>query len=240
MRQLRQLARNAYRAGVERSPFGARIFWRMLPATGVALTFDDGPNPEHTPKVLDLLAQYDARATFFLVGEQVERHPDLVRRIAAEGHAIGNHTYSHVRCRELELSALSAEIERTDLALVAALGSGERALPLFRPPFGELRVTQAAHLARTGRTLAYWNQDTRDYRDASAAEIAALGPTLTAGDIVLLHDRFPATVEALPALLQALQAKGLEARTLGPAMDSQPGSLRSTSGASGVGSGACR
>lgn len=239
MRQLRQLARNAYRAGVEWSPFGSRIFWRMLPATGVAFTFDDGPNPEHTPQVLDLLAQYDARATFFLVGEQVERYPDLVRRIAAEGHAIGNHTYSHVRCRELDLPALRGQIERTDLALAAVLGTGERALPLFRPPFGELKVTQAIHLARTGRTLAYWNQDTRDYRGASAAEIAALGPTLTGGDIVLLHDRFPATVEALPALLEALQVKGLEARTLGPAIDSQPGSLKSTLGASRVNRGAC-
>lgn len=208
MGAIRRLAREAYRTAVERSPLGRRIRWRGEPE-GVALTFDDGPDPEFTPQILDVLRRRDARATFFLVGEQADRHPELVRRIAAEGHAIGNHTYSHVHCRELEPPALIRQIERTDAALERALGDLPKGLPPFRPPFGELSVLQALYLAAAGRTVVFWNRDARDYCGASASDIAAIGSKLTSGDVVLLHDRFPATVEALPRLLEELNVRGL-------------------------------
>jgi peptidoglycan/xylan/chitin deacetylase (PgdA/CDA1 family) len=208
MGRVRQLAREAYRTAVERSPLGRRIRWRGEPG-GVALTFDDGPDPEFTPQVLDVLRRYGARATFFLVGQRADRHPELVRRIAAEGHAIGNHTYSHVHCRELELPALIRQLERTDAALERALGGLPDSLPPFRPPFGELRPLQALYLAAAGRTLVFWNQDVCDYRGAPASDIAAVGPKLSPGDVVLLHDRFPATVQALPRLLEELNTRGL-------------------------------
>lgn len=201
---------------MERTPLGGRIQWRVRRSRGVALTFDDGPHPEYTPQVLDVLARYGARATFFLVGEHVERYPELVRRIAAEGHTIGNHTYSHARCRTLDLPALTLEMQRTDAALAVALGGPLPDPPPFRPPFGELRAAQALHLAMKGRSVVFWNQDVRDYRGASPAEIAALGPALGAGDIVLLHDRFPGTVEALPQLLESLQQSGIAALPLHP------------------------
>jgi peptidoglycan/xylan/chitin deacetylase (PgdA/CDA1 family) len=189
----------------------------------VAFTFDDGPDPEQTPRILDVLAGYGACATFFVIGERVNRYPELVRRIVAEGHAIGNHTYSHLRCRELDLGTLRRQIERTDAALEAALGPQFVPLPVFRPPFGEIRMGQALYLSATGRTLAFWNQDTRDYRGASAQEMAALGSQLTGGDVVLLHDRFPATTEALPWLLNAIRAKGLAAVSLGGTVQKQLG-----------------
>lgn len=217
MKQLRQLARQGYRTAVERSPLGRRIFWRVATQNAVALTFDDGPDPEQTPRLLDTLAEYDARATFFVIGEHVDRYPALVRRIVDEGHAVGNHTYSHLRCRELDYATLARQLDRTDAALEAALGFRFIAQPLFRPPFGELRADQALYLAAKGRSLAFWNRDTRDYRGASAPEIAALSTQLAAGDVVLLHDRFPATVKALPSLLEAIRAKGLQTTALGVA-----------------------
>jgi len=221
MSQWRRVLRDGYRAAVERSPLGRRICWRIAPAAGVALTFDDGPDPVHTPQILDLLAQNQARATFFLLGEYVDRYPELVKRIVDEGHTVGNHTYSHLRCRDLDLPTLLRQIERTDAALEAAIGTRLASLPIFRPPFGELRVSQALYLAATGRSLAFWNQDSRDYRNASGDEIAALGSRLKAGDVVLLHDRFPTTVEALPAMLEALRNSGLEAVALGSASNEQ-------------------
>jgi len=222
MLQLRRVMRDGYRTAIERSPFGRHVRWRTASPAAIALTFDDGPDPEQTPRILDLLARHDARATFFLIGEHVDRYPELVRRMVAEGHAVGNHTYSHSRCRELDFPTLMRQLERTDAALESALGPCSSLSPLFRPPFGEIRVEQALYLAASGRTLAFWNQDSRDYRGASAQEITALGPRLNAGDVVLLHDRFPATVEALPLLLDAIRAKGLEPVALSAAGTTEP------------------
>lgn len=207
--QLRALARDAYRWTVERSVAGRSVRWRTA-AEGVALTFDDGPDPVQTPRILDVLARFRARATFFVVGAQADRQPELVRRIHAEGHQLGNHTYSHFHCPELDLGGLMRQIERTDDAVEAALGEGVLRTPLlFRPPFGELHPRQALYLALRGRSVAFWSRDTRDYRDACADEIAAMGATLDCGDVLLMHDRFPNTVEALPTLLETLERRGL-------------------------------
>ncbi|MGV3721326.1 MAG: polysaccharide deacetylase family protein [Actinomycetota bacterium] len=211
--QLRSLARDAYRFAVERSVMGRHVLWRA-PLAGVALTFDDGPDPVQTPRVLDALAELGARATFFVVGAQADRHPELIRRIQSDGHQLGNHTYSHFHCPELDLGGLMRQIERTDDAVEAALGL-ELAEPLlFRPPFGELHPRQALYLAMRGRSVAFWSRDSRDYRGATAGEIAALGATLGSRDVLLLHDRFPNTVEALPTLLETLQRRGMRTVTL--------------------------
>src|SRR5688572_16068018 len=93
---LRRIGREAAQAGIERTALRTRLLWRLPePVQAVALTFDDGPHPDHTPRVLDLLAAAGARATFFVVGERALRYPELVRRMAREGHAVGNHTFSH-------------------------------------------------------------------------------------------------------------------------------------------------
>ncbi|MCC2672634.1 MAG: putative polysaccharide deacetylase, partial [Armatimonadetes bacterium] len=140
-----------------------------------------------------------------------------------EGHAVGNHTYSHARCRELDLDSLLRELERTDAAIQDALGAPPGTPAVFRPPFGELRVGQALRLAGDGRRIAFWSRDTRDYRGATAAEIAALGGTVGDGDIILMHDRFPATVEALPELLRVLPQRGLVSAPLASPADPTPG-----------------
>ena len=99
------------------------------------LSFDDGPHPEHTPRLLDLLARHGARASFFLVGQRVEQHPALVERIVAEGHALGNHSYSHPMFRRLGLRAQLDEVERTDRLLAAFDRRGPHR---FRPPRGDV------------------------------------------------------------------------------------------------------
>jgi peptidoglycan/xylan/chitin deacetylase (PgdA/CDA1 family) len=208
----RRAPRYAVEAGLSLAGLQDRIFWRLpAGANSVALTFDDGPHPEYTPRVLDILAEAGVRATFFVVGREAARYPELVRRIQAEGHGIGNHTFSHASCRKLSPAEVRREIEATDEILtdLGILQTG-----LFRPPWGALRVSDTADLLRRGRRIAFWTRDSRDYREASAEAIAALGGDLRPREILLLHDRFPNPVAALPGLLRALAERKLAAVSL--------------------------
>jgi peptidoglycan/xylan/chitin deacetylase (PgdA/CDA1 family) len=180
------------------------VFWRLPFRDAVALTFDDGPDPEVTPRVLDALAAAGARATFFVLGERAARHPQLVRRAMREGHTVGNHTYSHPRCPGLGGDALARELESTDALLRGTAGT-----PIFRPPHGKLTPRQVWALTRMGRRIALWSCDSRDYLGADTAAIARVGETAVPGDVVLLHDRFARTADALPELLAGLARRGL-------------------------------
>jgi len=195
-------------SALERSPLRDRFFWR-LPAgpPAVALTFDDGPDPEHTPELLEILARYDARATFFVIGEKAQRHPELLRQTAAAGHILGNHTLTHVHCPRQNPESFRKQLETTDAAIRAAGVDGRP--PVFRPPFGEITLAQAWRVVQSGRRVAMWSADSYDYRAAAPDQIAALGERLQPRDILLMHDLYPATVEALPALLETLQRRGL-------------------------------
>lgn len=187
---------------------------RRLAATDgptVALTFDDGPDPRWTPTVLDLLRRHRVRATFCLVGQHVAEHPELVRRIAAEGHGLCNHTWTHDGAMQLRpRAAVRAEIERTNQAIVAAAGVRPR---YFRAPAGNWAPLAVAEAGRLGLGLLGWSVDPLDWRRPPAAEIvrrvlAGVAP----GAIVLLHDGYGArgnTVEALRTLLPALGSAGL-------------------------------
>jgi peptidoglycan/xylan/chitin deacetylase (PgdA/CDA1 family) len=210
-----RLLKALFRSAVEWTPFlGDRWYWR-LPAgsSGVALTFDDGPDPEVTPRVLDLLAEFGSRATFFVLGEKARAHPKLVRRIRAEGHRIGNHTYTHARCDRLSRDKLRNEVEATAVAIAEVCGTPPERL--FRPPFGALRPGQAVELALEGWRVTLWSQDGQDYLGVPAEAVAAVGSMLEPRDILLLHDRIPATAEALPALLARLAERRLTAVTVG-------------------------
>ncbi len=207
--RLRNGVKRALQTAVERSPLGRSLFWHVPGGAGVALTFDDGPDPIGTPRVLDLLRERGARATFFLVGERARRHPELVRRIAAEGHQVGNHTDTHPRCSDLLSDELWEEVERADETLRSLCPELET--PLFRPPWGALRPVQIAEVAARGRTAVLWSVDSRDYRGVAAEEILRRCAGLRDGDIVLLHERFAATWEALPRLLEQMDEQGLRA-----------------------------
>ncbi|WP_086845578.1 polysaccharide deacetylase family protein [Amycolatopsis kentuckyensis] len=170
----------------------------------VALTFDDGPYPETTPA---LLAALDGtRATFFLWGEHAEAHPSLVRAIAAAGHAIGNHTWTHPRLTTLSAVARGEEVRRTQ-DLLAEL-TGARPV-LFRPPYGDTGPAVAETVAAQGLSEVLWSVDTRDWAGCSADEIVAAAGDAQPGGVVLMHEGRPATVEAVPRILAALAARGL-------------------------------
>lgn len=189
-------------------------------ARGVALTFDDGPDPEFTPRVLDALAAHGATATFFLVGERLVAHPDVARRVVAEGHAVGAHGWTHDPWYALSSRArLSASMDREDDAHRAILGRAPR---LFRPPIGVASPPVVEVARARGRELVAWTKRTRDGLPRAAPDDVARRALwrVREGDIVLLHDAAmgarvrPAGVEALHTILTQLRRLGLEARAL--------------------------
>jgi len=189
----------------------------------VAITFDDGPSPEFTPAILDILKQYNVPATFFMVGSHVEKYPDIARRIVEEGHAVGNHTYSHRNLPTLSTKALQEEIIKATAAIVEVTGE----YPAYvRPPRGmyDGRFRRLANLL--GQEIILWTVSSRDWRFGVTpnAVIKNVTSRVKGGDIILFHDSGAlirneggdrrATVAALPAVIEALQAKGLRIVTL--------------------------
>lgn len=191
---------------------------RRVAAPGVALTFDDGPHPQGTPAVLDALAAAGARATFFLVGEQAERHPALVRRIVQEGHALAVHGFRH-RC-QLRLSPAAVARDAVRGAQAIEQASGVRC-DLYRPAYGIFSAGGLRAVRRAGFDVLLWSHWGRDWRTATgAARIAALTASAPApGDVILLHDSdvysepgcWRQTAAALPAILAAIAGAGLAA-----------------------------
>jgi len=194
---------------------GPRDSWR------VALSFDDGPDPEVTPSVLDALAEHSARATFFSIGRSLEKHPQLARRLVAQGHELGNHSWRHSRWQNFfGEDELAGEIERGAQAIAAVTGS--QVEPLYRPPMG-LKSPPLARAARRHRlTLVAWSLHSRDTRTADPKRTAQrVLERIRPGDIVLMHDGHdrpgrhrPACAQAVPSILQGLSEKGLQCVTV--------------------------
>jgi peptidoglycan-N-acetylglucosamine deacetylase len=136
----------------------------------LALTFDDGPNPAFTPQLLDILASHDVRATFFMLGSRAQAEPALVRRIAAAGHLIGNHSWSHPNLALSSSSRIEEELSRTSKAIEQITGAPVR---FFRPPFGARRPAVLRIAKRLGLTPVLWNAMTSDWEDPSADAIAS-------------------------------------------------------------------
>ena len=189
---------------------GVVRFVRNAPHS-VYLTFDDGPFAGSTERVLDLLAQHQAQATFFVTGQQVERHPELTRRIRREGHRLGNHTYSHCHLTELSANAAMADVERCQ-QLIAPQGAPR----LFRPTHGLLGPAVYWRLRRAGYAIAYWSLDSRDSWEIPAPTLAqAILRRIRPGEIVLLHDDRANGIAALELLLPQLSQRGLRCEQLG-------------------------
>jgi peptidoglycan/xylan/chitin deacetylase (PgdA/CDA1 family) len=168
------------------------------------LSFDDGPHAEATPRVLDLLAEHQARASFFLVGAQAEAHPDLVRRIVAEGHRLANHSFSHRSLPTLSAREQIEEIERTDRVLERFDG---RRRHWFRPPRGEASLALLLRCAFARRPIAFWSYDTLDYRNRPHGELLErmrLNPPRP-GDVLLLHDDTVNSIDLLAGMLRLWQ-----------------------------------
>jgi peptidoglycan-N-acetylglucosamine deacetylase len=192
------------------------IATRVTEPGAVALTFDDGPHPEGTPAVLEALARVQARATFFLVGEQVARSPGLAREIADRGHAIAIHGQRHRCLLRLSPAAVEDDLDRAAEQIAAATG---RAPVLHRAPYGAYSWPALRSVRRRGWTPLLWSRWGRDWeRRATPASIARrVAGDLRAGDVLLLHDAddysapgsWRRTAAALPAVLDAAAARGL-------------------------------
>jgi len=199
---------------------------RRLPNLGgVALTFDDGPDPRTTPVVLAALARAQATATFFLVGEQVERFGELAAEIAAAGHEIGLHGYRHLPTLLRTPRDLNADLDRAETVIAETTG---RRPVLYRPPFGVFSTAAILTARRRGWMPLLWSRWGREWEHGARAEAVArrASASLTAGDIVLLHDASyygiegfaRIAVEALPAILKVMAERGLAPVTVSQAL----------------------
>lgn len=189
----------------------------------VALTFDDGPHPEQTKRLLDGLLARETRATFFLVGEQLAGNEDLVLRMGREGHQVGNHTWSHKSLQEAKGAAFQEEIRRVEEALEEILGKDGAWL---RPPYGQIT---AAQMAQVNVPLVKWSVDPRDWESRNTAQVVqAVLETVEPGSIILLHDIYPTSVEAALVLVDRLREQGyafvtVEELLLRSGIEPQPG-----------------
>ena len=195
-----------------------RILWKVETwAPVAALSFDDGPDPVYTPQVLDILARYEARATFFLIGENARRHPELVQRIRALGHEVGNHTDSRGPTVLMSMHRFSDSLLRAEAAL--DLSPEEK---LFRPGGGWIRPAQLDLAIQRGYTCVLGSAYAYDPKRPPTSYIRwAITKNLRPGAIVVLHDSGgdrSHTVAALPGILDAGRAKGLRFVTVSELM----------------------
>lgn len=183
-----------------------------FPERLLALTFDDGPNDRTTPHILDSLKAHHAHATFFVLGGQAKRFPGLIRRILAEGHALGSHSYSHPA--RVTPEQAKQELNRTEVVLKQITGQMPH---LFRPPYGITKNSLTRLATARGYTIVLWTISSADTQPISAKAIAAnIIHTPAPGDFALLHDGAGhlATAEAVPSILDELSRSGYRFVTL--------------------------
>ncbi|AZK47931.1 polysaccharide deacetylase family protein [Paenibacillus lentus] len=179
----------------------------------VALTFDDGPNPNNTTNLLHALKQAGLRATMFNVGQNVQNNPSLVRDQVAAGMWVGNHSYTHPNLTSMSSSQISAEITRTQQTIQSITGTAPK---LFRPPYGATNATLKSILNQNNLTEVLWNVDSQDWNGASTAQIVAAAGRMQNGDVILMHEQYQTTLQAIPQIAQNLKSRGLCSGMISP------------------------
>ena len=185
------------------------LIWEIADERGIYLTFDDGPTPGVTEWILATLKRYDAKATFFVLGKNAEKYPDLYRKILADGHRVGNHTYSH---QKGYLMSLERYLEDIDLASYSVQSN------LFRPPYARVTSSQMRAVAQRYKVVM-WSIISRDYNRKITGEMCLRGvlPHLKAGAILLFHDSekaFPNMSYTLPKTLERITELGLKCKAI--------------------------
>ena len=186
----------------------------------IAITFDDGPHPGQTGRILKVLEEYGIQATFFVIGQNVRNYPQVLSQVAAAGHEIGNHTYHHLDVSKLDSDSLRRELQLTAAAVRSLTGAECR---LFRPPTGAIRPDQEEQVRSMGYRTVCWSIDTEDWRGMSADTIAStvLG-RVRGGDIILFHDYISPrshTPEALRQIIPILLQRGYSFVTVSELMN---------------------
>ena len=171
----------------------------------VALTFDDGPSPKYTPLLLDGLKERNVRATFFLLGQNVKENQELVQRMQAEGHLLGNHTYNHVQLNKIPETTARQEILKTNNEIYEATGKYPE---YMRPPYGAWKKNMELCVEMLP---VFWDIDTLDWKSQNVdAILKAVGEEPEDGSIILMHDEYQTSVEAALLLVDRLKEKGYE------------------------------
>jgi len=188
----------------------------------VCLSFDDGPDPDLTPRVLELLDRYQCKASFFCIGEKAAAHPEIVKEIARHGHSVENHSYHHRRAFAFfSLSRLKREVEAAQATITRITG---RPPVFFRAPAGFRSPLLDPVLATRGLRYVSWTRRGFDAVSCDSRQILRrLTRGLAAGDVLLLHDSAPVVLSVLPALLERMAAQGLRSVSLPAACDEGPG-----------------
>ena len=179
----------------------------------IAMTFDDGPHATLTPKLLDLLAAHHIKATFFLIGQNVVDHPEIVQRAIREGHEVGNHSWSHPNLGKMSDDAVRRELRRTDEAIQNAAGKRPT---IMRPPYGSITARQKRWIHEEfGYRIIIWDVDPLDWKRPGPSVVTSrILKETRAGSIVLAHDIHPPTLEAMPVTFDQLDRKGFKSVTV--------------------------
>ena len=171
----------------------------------IAITFDCAWNDEDIDSILDTLDKYNCKATFFVVGDWVEKYPDALKKISERGHEIGNHSYNHADYTKMSAEAIIADLDKCDAVIEQVTGKKPH---LMRAPSGGYNDTVIKAVDKTGRTYIQWSVDGIDYGDALPQDIYDRSVKKTeAGDIILLHNGTKSTANVLPKILEALECK---------------------------------
>lgn len=197
------------------------LFWPERFPGKVALTFDDGPHPVHTPKILDILKRHNMKATFFVVGSNVRKYPELVRRAVAEGHTLGSHSEDHPDLAKVDRAEVVRQLDAVQAAVNEALGHPYE-LKQVRPPYGSMDSVVKEVLLSRGNMAVLWTVDSRDwrFRDNEDARIvrsvfAVADGIKVRGGPILMHDIHPQTVRVLDEILTRLERERLALVTTG-------------------------
>ena len=192
-----------------------KVYIKKRSRKAVALTFDDGPNPNTTPVALELLKKYNAKGTFFMVGKAVAGNEEIIKQVVAEGHQIGNHSWSHPLLTKISLEQAKSQINDTTEALKKASGQD---VHIMRPPYGGINATiQAA----VDQSFILWDVDTLDWKNRNTASIMKEVRKARPGSIILMHDVHQTSINALPLVLQYLTEQGFELVTIDELMGDQ-------------------
>ena len=179
----------------------------------IALTFDDGPHPTRTPRVLEILAAAHVKAMFFEIGRNAAAHPEVSRGVLAAGHTVGSHTFSHPNMARIDERHAESEVDAGDASVSLALGFKPGDLPFFRFPYGAKTPVEQGFVAKRGNTTMFWNMDSQDWkiRDPHRLFLNVLSELDRAKHgIILFHDIHEQTVIVLPHVLAELQARRMK------------------------------
>lgn len=192
----------------------ARILHFKILTPAIALTFDDGPDPKNTPRLLGILKERGIKATFYLIGKSVTTYPQIVRQIVADGHEIGNHTWDHKDLSHLSDAKCLDELQKTHDAIIAAC---QVTPATFRPPYGNAKLSERKQIMEKFHYPAIiWEVDTEDWKKPFSSQKVhdTIVRDTKAGSIILCHDIHAWTIDAMPATLDELKAKGFQFKTI--------------------------